>query len=408
MQFSKWMFSCIPLFVAFCAVSQVVDTSWVDENQKQQKLILEEMQKSGQLKIFEQQDVEEKTQKYSEISQEIAQKSVKKETFSMEQYEGLDGVDGNQPSTIDTYQAQQSASLKAIFVSFSMTNKELYDAFSEAGQTGAEIYFNGMHPDDENIGQTMRRLQKMAGDLEVRPSARFHPKAFEEFQVQSVPYIISVSKGRSLSVAGVLNFAWLEEKGNEKQGRHHFGTQGAVRPVIERNLLEEIELRLSRIDFEEKKKQAVAKFWSKQKFITLPRAQKNDAWMIDPTVKVTKDIVNPKGEVLARKGDIVNPLDAVPALNTYVLFNARDVKQLEWAYEQKTSGKLVGTVMFLSSELDSEKGWDHLTALRDQFKQEIYMVPKEMVERFNITGLPAIVSTDLERKMLKVQQFSLE
>ncbi len=408
MQFSKWTLGGIALCVALGAAAQVVDTTWLDENQKQQKIILEQMQKSGELKVFEQQAVEDKTKKYSDVSQEISRKSINKETFSMDQYEGLEGVAGNELASISADKSAQSDSLKAIFVSFSMTNKELHDAFLEAGQTGAEIYFNGMHPDDENIGQTMRRLQKMAGDIKERPSARFHPKAFDEFEVRSVPYMISLSKGKSLSVAGILNFAWLDEKGAEAQGRKHFGTQGAVRPVIERNLLEEIELRLSRIDFEEKKKQAVAKFWSKQKFIQLPRAQKDEAWMIDPTVKVTQDIVNPKGEVLARKGDIVNPLDTVPALNTYILFNARDIKQLEWAYAQKASGKLVGTVMFLSSELDAEKGWDHLSALREQFRQEIYMLPKEMVERFNITGLPAIVSTDLERKMLKIQQFSVE
>lgn len=408
MQFSKYAVFFLFLSFAFSAATQVVDTSWLDENQKKQKLILEEMQTSGELKVFEQQAVEAKTKKYSDISQEISRKSIKKETFSLDQYEGLEGVTGDDFASISGDQSAQSDSLKAIFVSFSMTSKELHDAFSEAGQSGAEIYFNGMHPDDENIGQTMRRLQKMAGDIKERPSARFHPKAFEEFEVKSVPYMISLSKGKSLSVAGMLNFAWLDEKGAETHGRQHFGIQGAVRPVIERNLLEEIELRLSRIDFEEKKKQAVAKFWSKQNFVRLPRAQKDDAWMIDPTVKVTKDIVNPRGEVLARQGDIINPLSAVPALNTYILFNARDVKQLEWAYAQKTSGKLVGTVMLLTSELDAENGWEHLSALREQFKQEIYMVPKEMVQRFNITGLPAIVSTDLERKMLKVQQFSME
>lgn len=409
MRFSKLALSIVAMSMTLTSAAQVVDTTWLDENQKQQKLILEEMQKSGQLKIFEQKAVEDKTQKYNEVSQQIGRDSVKKETFSLDQYEGLESSSGGtQVASMQPDKNVQPDTLKAIFVSFSMTNQELYSAFSEAGQIGAEIYFNGMHPDDENIGQTMRRLQKMAGDIKERPSARFHPKAFEEFEVQSVPYMISLSKGKSLSVAGVLNFGWLDEKGVDKEGRHHFGTQGAVRPVIERNLLEEIELRLSRIDFEEKKKQAVAKFWSKQKFVQLPRAQKDEAWMIDPTVKVTKDIVNPNGEVLARKGDIVNPLASIPALNTYILFNARDTKQLEWAYSQKSSGKLVGTVMFMSSELDAEKGWDHLSALREQFKQEIYMVPKEMVDRFKITALPVIVSTDLERKMLKVQQFSME
>lgn len=404
---------CALLISSTTAWAQVVDTSWVDENTKKQKLHLEQLKESGQLEIFAPDAVEAKTKKHEKVAQQIGHSSVKKETF--DQYEGLaansPSIDPNQMDPGIPISAEpdvQEQTLKAIFVSFSMSTKELKDAFQEAGHRGAEIYFNGMHPDDENIGQTMRRLQTMAADIEQRPSARFHPKAFVEFDVQSVPYMISLSKGKVLTVAGMLNFSWLDEKGKDIVGRKDYGLQGATKPVIERNLLEEIELRLSRVDFEDHKKKAVQRFWSKQKFVSIPPAKKNEAWLIDPTVKVTKDIVNHKGEFLARKGDIINPLASIPALNTYVLFNALDQRQLQWADEQRTSKKLVGTVMFMSSEFDSKKGWDHLSSLRQHFKQEIYLIPNEMVVRFNVTGLPAIVSTDLNKKMLKVEQFLLE
>lgn len=415
MRFSKVFLACS--MVSISATAQVVDTSWLEENNKKQKLHLEQLQESGQLEIFKPDVVEKNTEKHFKEAQQIGQSSINKQTFSTEQYEGLEG-DGSQTASntdqmdpgipISAEPSAQSQTLKAIFVSFSMSNKQLRDAFTEAGMLGAEIYFNGMHPDDENIGQTMRRLMTMGADIEPRPSARFHPKAFEEFNVSSVPYMISLSKGKVLTVAGMLNMTWLDEQGKDIAGRKDFGLQGSTTPVIERNLLEEIELRLSRVDFEDHKKKAIQRFWSKQKFVNLPAATKSESWLIDPTVKVTKDIVNPKGEVLARKGDVINPLASIPALNTYVLFNARDTRQLQWADRQRKSGKLVGTVMFMSSEFDSQKGWDHLASLRQHFQQEIYLIPKEMVVRFNVTGLPAIVSTDLNRKMLKVEQFLLE
>lgn len=390
----------------------VVDTTWVSDNAQKQQAYLDNLRKAGQLEIYEQSAVEEKTKKYDAQARDIGKSSLKKATFSVSQYEGL-LPDGEQSQAQDDLVVSaepslQLTSLKAIFVSFSMSNKELKDAFIEAGEVGAEIYFNGMHPDDENIGQTMRRLHAMGSDIEKKPSARFHPKAFEEFDVKSVPFVISLSKGKVLTVSGLLNFSWLDSKGENESGRLDYGRQGPTRPVIERSILEDIQLRLSRYDFESKKKETLDNFWSKQKFRTLPAATKNESWMIDPTVKVTKDIVNPKGEYLAKAGQIINPLATIPALNTYVLFNARDLRQLQWADEQQKSGKLAGTVMFMTSEVEKENGWDHLASLRRHFKQEIYLIPKEMIERFKVTGLPAVVSTDLDKKMLKVEQFHLE
>lgn len=404
MPFSKLMI--LGVLCAFNLHAQVVDTTWIDENQKKQKEYLEELKQKGQLDIFQSEAVNQKTQRYQSQSQAIGTNSIKAATFDANQYAGLQAAD-----TTDTKNRSATIApdaLKALFVSFSMSDRELKEAFIAASEHGAEIYINGLHPDDENISQTMLRFRDLGSDIETKPSARFHPKAFEEFEVQSVPFMISMSKGKALSVSGLLNFGWLDEQGANEKGRIDFGIQGPTKPVIERNLLDDIQLKLSRVDFDAKKKAAVDNFWKKQNFVSLPQARKSESWYIDPTVKVTNDIVNSQGEVLARKGDIINPLASVPALNTYVLFNARDLKQLQWADRQRVSGTLIGTVMFMSSELDKEKGWDHLSNLRKHFKQEIYLLPKEMVERFNITSLPVIVSTDLNRKMLKVEQFAME
>ena len=46
------------------------------------------------------------------------------------------------------------------------------------------------------------------------------------------------------------------------------------------------------IDRETKKKQAVKRFWKNYKTIELPQATEERQWLIDPTVRVVKDINN--------------------------------------------------------------------------------------------------------------------
>lgn len=388
------------------ANAQVVDTTWIEENKIQQKRYVEELRKTGKLDLFSEERIEEKTQKFQSEATTIGINSVKQRTFSEAQYEGMEENTNGEFSSNSS--KSSPGTLKAIFISFAMSNKELKEALISASDAGAEVYVNGLHPDDESIGHTMQRMRDIAVDIDNRPITRFNPKAFQEFNVDSVPYVISLSAGKVLSVSGLLNFDWLDKQGENILGRHHFGVQGPQKPVIEKNLLEEIQLRLSRVNFEDKKKAAFENFWVKREFVKLPSAKKDELWYIDPTVKVTNDIVNSQGQILARKGDIINPLASVPALNTYVVFNATDSKQLAWADTRIKSGKLAGTVMLLSSELNREKGWDHLSALRKNFQQEIYLLPKEMIERFNLTSLPVVISTDLSKKMLKVEQFKVD
>ena len=66
------------------------------------------------------------------------------------------------------------------------------------------------------------------------------------------------------------------------------------------------------IDWKAKQDAAVARFWNNQTMHSLPPASKDERWMIDPTVKVVKDVVDPKGNVLAKAGTIVNPLAQPP------------------------------------------------------------------------------------------------
>ena len=199
----------------------------------------------------------------------------------------------------------------------------------------------------------------------------------------------------------------MEERAEElEDGLTNLGVQGPVRPVEEKSLLLEIQERLSNIDWEAKKKAAIDNFWRKKEFHHLPKAQEDDEWFIDPTIKVTKDIVNPRGDQLAYKGQVLNPLNHATTNLVIYAFDAKDMDQLNWVLK-KLKEPQPGQVMLMTSRLDKERGWKHLDAIRGTFKQDVYLLPEEIVSKFQLSALPARISTDLEKGLLQVKQFKL-
>lgn len=371
-----------------------------------QKKYTEQLQQSGYLDQFTPKAVDEQVKPYQSLATGIAEKSMSQLPVSLEKYAGLNM--GEAQSFTTAGKADHQTTLKAIFVSFSMTPHELREAFKEASQHSAEIYFNGMHPDDKSIMETMNRIREILKDADVTASARYHPKAFTEFEIKSVPALLYAEKGKVGLIHGLLNMDYLKEKLKDANGLNDFGFLGPTRPVIERNLLDEIASRANNLDGEKLKKQAVDNYWKKQQFISLPDATKDEEFYIDPTVQVKKDIVNPRGEVLARAGEIVNPLKTASSKNIYIAINAKNNAHIEWLHSYLPTLDPYATVMVMTSQLDQQKGWNHLAALRSHFKREIYILPKEMVSRFTITALPAVVSTDMEKALLKIQQIKLK
>lgn len=404
MQFSNLIaMSCLVSSVFVYASDPLMDIS---KGSEAQKAYIEKLKKDGTLDNFK--NVEE-TQQYKiqqERAKQISETTLDKLAVSLETYAGVDKKDAQ--AFTQPQQETKKETMTGIFVSFSMSDYELQEAFKAAEEHGAELYFNGMHPEDDSIGKTMVRLRKLMADHETTATARFHPKAFEEFEITAVPAIIHAQKGSVGIMHGTMNFDYLKKMMSETNGLNDFGVIGSTRKIMERNLLEEIQERLTKIDGEKLKQRAVDNFWKKKEFVVIPPAEKTETFYINPTVKVTADIVNPQGEVLAKKGQTVNPLQTMSMHNAYILFDATDKEQLVWAQNHISSHQYQGIVMLMTSQLHKDSGWDHLSSLRQNFQREIYLIPKEMVERFSISGLPAIVTTDNQKKLVKVEQINIK
>lgn len=298
---------------------------------------------------------------------------------------------------------------KHIYVSFSMSESELLNVFHRAYQQDAAVFFKGMKPGMKMLDDMAHAIggitKKMDGKI---PPIRFNPEGFDIYGVENVPTIIYFADGRYTKAEGIVGFEFLQDRHDGLTENTNLGKYGETRKVIERDLLEEIKERYAALDGDKLRDRAINQFWQKQKFSRLPESTKSNVHFIDPTVKVSKDIVNPAGQVLARAGTVINPLAQNAMNSAYVVINPNSVEQTNWALTWLEENKRsFHTVMVIATEINKDKGWDHLTEVRELFKQEIYILPEEMKNRFSIVAVPTVVSTDLTRMVLRVEQIKI-
>ena len=367
---------------------------WLNQSKKKSEQYADEMKKAGLLERYVNPDMLPQVQQYLDDAKQIAQSSYSNENYKSEFYSHYEPIEHG-----IVEKAADSASY--IFVSFSMADAELRAAFQLAEKEGAELLFRGMHPDDKNITDTMVRIRRIMKGMDISPSAKFNSKAFDEFNITAVPFLFYATTDEIGLVGGILSFDWLREQ-LTGTGFQSLGIVGPTKAVIEKHFLQEIKERFANIDGERKKQEAIARFWHRQAFVNLPETVSPKIFFIDPTVEVHSDITNPNGAILAYAGDKVNPLETAIFKQTYFVIDPLNPQHIEWAKAQIEKLDDFQQYKLLIKRLSRSDGWQTLSQLRDLFSHEIYLLPNIMAERFHITSVPAVVSTDIEKKMLKV------
>lgn len=404
MRFTKTVtLCCIALSVSLNA--QVINES---EFKKQQEVLqaehMKRFEEKGYLDVFKS-DKELKDNRYSNAAKLITEESKRGSAGAMQKYFGMEK--GNSEAFFGV-EKPGDKDYKAIFVSFEMQEAILLNIFREAARQGATVLFKGLGPSHENIMDALNQMRKYRSKIDTPPEAKFNVNLFEQYNIEQVPALIIKEGSKVSMVSGLSNMGYLQSEHNSREddGFKDFGKKGPTMVVKERSILEEIKSRLDGLDMEKAKEQAVKNFWKKKGFSSLPRAKENSRHYIDPTVKTTSDITSPRGHKIAVAGQMTNPLDAGGAGLTIYIINPLDVAQVEWLSTQPMENHQ-GRVMLFFSELSQEKGWEHLNALRKQFNREFYQLPKLMIERFHIDGLPAKVETLMDKRVLEVKQFNI-
>jgi conjugal transfer pilus assembly protein TraW len=130
-----------------------------------------------------------------------------------------------------------------------------------------------------------------------------------------------------------------------------YGQHGALWPVIEPDLLQQIEARLKHLEAsgetarlnERLKQRTIARVNRPEPVAGIIHAASLRSWQYDPTISAERDIADDKGRIIIARGTRVNPLDTVSLRAPLVFLDGDDPAQLAWASARygKTNAKLI-------------------------------------------------------------------
>lgn len=187
----------------------------------------------------------------------------------------------------------------------------------------------------------------------------------------------------------------------------NLGTWGDLYPITEPDMLTTIHDRLQAMqesgelaEQQEAFKQRVIKNSLRPAPVTgLKLASEDSTHFVDPTFVVGQDIADHQGRVFARKGDKVNPLDAVPFVQTLYFIDADDPHQVAWMRQQQPATPIYKVILVNG---DIRKATQQLDT-RIYFDQEGVLSRK-----FALTAVPATVRAAPNGKRLQVDTYALE
>ncbi|VVT00645.1 type-F conjugative transfer system protein TraW [Erythrobacter sp. EC-HK427] len=132
-------------------------------------------------------------------------------------------------------------------------------------------------------------------------------------------------------------------------GARDYGQHGAVFPVVERDLLAQIQSRLVAMERsgetarlnEQLKARTLARVERPAAVAGIVHARADRSWLFDPTIVLQQDIRGARGELIHAAGTRVNPLDSVALRSDLLFLDGDDAQQVAWALGQQGRPKLV-------------------------------------------------------------------
>lgn len=290
-----------------------------------------------------------------------------------------------------------------MFLSHSLGQIGVRDAIEFAANLeNVAIIFRGI-PDGMNITESAAMLHALVKGIENPPAIYINPTLFEKFSIDKVPSIVVQGKDNKgsnsdydLMVAGISDPNWLIARHKDGE-KGDLGLQGPVEDISEKDIVEAIKEKVMAIDWEKKKDDAMANFWTNQKFIPVVTALEDRVKYIDPSIVVSRDIPLPDGGFLAREGDIINPLKIRDFTQLLIVFdgtNPKEVEAVQRIVKEKQERGDKRAIRFITTQIDKEAGWDSYETMSDEFDEPIYVLTEDVRTRFEIEFTPSLVESE--------------
>ena len=290
------------------------------------------------------------------------------------------------------------ARTRYIFASRSLGKQALSEIFAEASASPElTVVFQGI-PKGTKLPKGFMDLQQLASEFDPVPSIALNPLLFQRHEVSAVPEMMALTEGEWVDrecrqeirtrVAGITSMSYLEEHLDEGD----LGQRGPIQDISEPNLMDTIAQRISEVDWDAKKEQAIENVWNNVPMYPLPPATENRIIRIDPTVQAQRDIRDAQGRVLVSAGTRVNPLDIQPFNSIVIVFNPLRESELEAAKEMVKSYVAQGQkVIPVLSEIDKTEGWNMYNNVARKLDHRVYMLSPDLKQRFRIMRTMSVV-----------------
>jgi conjugal transfer pilus assembly protein TraW len=307
--------------------------------------------------------------------------------------------------------AQQEAHAQRViyFVSLGMPTLQLVSILQEAsGRRDVRVVFRGVRP-GATIGAFARQLRALVEELDPIPEVGLDPPLFREYGVQSVPELVLAIGGATYRARGSIGVDDVEKRISQAPEVTDLGRFGPTYDILEPDLITVMQERLAALDVAALKRSAQESYWQRgAEFVELPKAQQDVERTVPTTVEVTADITGPDGTIIARAGEVIDLARYVPLTKWYVVFDATDAGQRAFARDWIARADAAGRgVSLITTRLDVTRGWQGLTELQRELGLPVYLLRRDLVDRFDLRAVPSIMGSD-EGGALKVHEYALD
>lgn len=133
-------------------------------------------------------------------------------------------------------------------------------------------------------------------------------------------------------------------------------------------------------------------------YVELPRATEDSERTFDPSFTVERDLADHKGQVFAKKGQVINPFDHIPFDRTLIFIDGDDEEQVKWVKNFKAESTVRKVILTKGNIRDMNNLLDEWV----YFDQNA-----TLINRFGIKALPTVIDEKKGQKLFRIREFKL-
>lgn len=257
---------------------------------------------------------------------------------------------------------------------------------------GIRLVFRGIHR-GETLGDFVRKQKTIMASLLDSDLKDLTPEVTIDFQLfrdHSPDGLVPVVLYRGEAYEGVANPCLPIESDLRNLG-------GETQVASEVDMRELIRERVDAIDWEKKRREMAGRYYEKRlNWVSLPAAKEPRERDLDMRVRVTSDMRTPDGQLLAKAGDVFDPLNAGGFTQTLLIADLRKAEQEQWLIDKTVALRDAGKPVMVVLAGVPEKTPEYLSKVEQKLKLPVYFLQQNVADRFQLEFTPAEVARSPE------------